>query len=88
MPACERKEQSRGKDENEKIIHEAFRCRICGKFPVSLCESCSFDFCKICKEQHPCTPKNVNAVHPHDEKGHQRSLQNAKFPDMQKRDSM
>lgn len=88
IPACERKDQLRGKDDTEKVIHEAFRCRLCGKFPVSPCESCSFYFCKMCKDQHHCTHKNVNVVHPHDEKGNQRSSQKAIFPDIQKCDSM
>lgn len=83
-PGCEKIDQNRGKDNYQEVTHPAYRCRLCGKFPVSLCKSCDFNFCKKCKVQHPHTPKNVNAALPHNEKDHQRSPKIANFQDIQK----
>lgn len=81
-PGCEKNDHDGGKDNHQEVIHTAYRCHVCGKFPVSLCKSCMFNVCKKCKVQHPCTPTNANAALPHDEKGTQRSPKNANLQDI------
>lgn len=81
-------DKRREKDDHQEIIHTRYRCRICAKFPVSLCNSCNLNFCELCHVQHKCTPQNEIAVHPPEEKGHQRFPKKAKSPDMKKLNSV